>query len=71
MQSCTNYRGVKLMSHTMKLLERVIAHRLSRVTNITENQFGFMPRRSTINYEGDFLGKTTYGEKQGTKETLT
>jgi hypothetical protein len=27
-QSCTNYRGIKLMSHTMKLWERVIEHRL-------------------------------------------
>ena len=26
-QSCTNYRGIKLMSHTMKLWERVIEHR--------------------------------------------
>jgi hypothetical protein len=25
-QSCTNYRGIKLMSHTMKLWERVIEH---------------------------------------------
>ena len=27
-QSCTNYRGIKLMSHTIKLFERVIEHRL-------------------------------------------
>jgi hypothetical protein len=27
-QSCTNYRGIKLMSHTMKLWEKVIEHRL-------------------------------------------
>ena len=46
-QKCTNYRGIKLMSHTMKLWERVIEHRLRRVTNVTKNQFGFMPRRST------------------------
>ena len=46
-QSCTNYRGIKLMSHTMKLWERVIEHRLRRVTSVTTNQFGFMPRRST------------------------
>jgi hypothetical protein len=26
-QSCTNYLGIKLMSHTMKLWERVIEHR--------------------------------------------
>jgi hypothetical protein len=47
-QSCTNYRGIKLMSHTMKLWERIIEHRLRGVTNVTENQFGFMPRRSTM-----------------------
>jgi hypothetical protein len=47
-QSCTNYRGIKLMSHTMKLWERIIEHRLRGVTNITENQFGFMPERSTM-----------------------
>jgi hypothetical protein len=42
-QSCTNYRGIKLMSHTMKLRERVIEHRLRGMTHITMNQFGFMP----------------------------
>jgi len=47
-QSCTNYRGIKLMSHTMKLSERVIEHRLRRVTSVTQNQFGFMPGRSTM-----------------------
>ena len=47
-QSCTNYRGIKLMSDTMKLGERVIEHRLRSLTCITMNQFGFMPGRSTI-----------------------
>ncbi|WVZ50242.1 hypothetical protein U9M48_001516 [Paspalum notatum var. saurae] len=47
-QSCTNYRGIKLMSHTMKLWERAIEHRLRSLTCITMNQFGFMPGRSTI-----------------------
>jgi hypothetical protein len=47
-QSCTNYRGIKLMSHTMKLWERVSEHRLRGMTHITINQFGFMPRRSTM-----------------------
>ena len=47
-QSCNNYRGIKLMSHTMKLWERVIEHRLRRMTTISENQFGFMPGRSTM-----------------------
>jgi hypothetical protein len=47
-QSCTNYWGIKLMSHTMKLWERIIEHSLRGVTNITKNQFGFMPWRSTM-----------------------
>jgi hypothetical protein len=36
------------MSHTMKLWKRIIKHRLRGVTNVTENQFGFMPGRSTM-----------------------
>jgi hypothetical protein len=47
-QSCTNYQGIKLMSHTMKLWERIIEHHLRGVTNVTKNQFGFMPQRSTM-----------------------
>jgi hypothetical protein len=47
-QSCTNYRGIKLMSHTMKLWEMIIEHRLRGVTNVTENQFDFMLGRSTM-----------------------
>jgi hypothetical protein len=36
------------MSHTIKLWERIIEHRLRGVTNVTENQFGFMPERWTM-----------------------
>ena len=36
------------MSHTIKLWERVIEQRLRGTTQISTNQFGFMPRRSTI-----------------------
>ncbi|XP_071687270.1 uncharacterized protein [Rutidosis leptorrhynchoides] len=42
-QTCSNYRGIKLLSHTMKLWERVIETRLRRETKVSENQFGFMP----------------------------
>ncbi|KAK9168813.1 hypothetical protein Syun_000953 [Stephania yunnanensis] len=47
-QSCSNYRGIKLTSHTMKLWERIIDNMLRRETTISENQFGFMPGRSTM-----------------------
>ena len=47
-QCCTNYRGIKLMSHTMKLWEIVIEHRLRAITRVSMNQFGFMPERSIM-----------------------
>ena len=39
-QSCNNYRGIKLLSHTMKIWERVVERRLRRVVSVSENQFG-------------------------------
>ena len=36
------------MCHTMKLWEKVIEQRSRHETTISENQFGFMPRRSTM-----------------------
>ncbi|GJV70807.1 DNA polymerase [Tanacetum coccineum] len=47
-QVCNNCRGIKLLNHTMKLWERVIERRLRRETSVSENQFGFMPGRSSI-----------------------
>ena len=47
-QSCTNYRGIKFMCHTMKLWERVIEQRVRHETTISENQFGFMPGKTTM-----------------------
>ena len=39
---CSNYRGIKLMIHTMKPWERMI-----EITKITDNQFVFRPGKST------------------------
>jgi hypothetical protein len=36
----------------MKLWERVIEHRLRRVKIVTQNQFGFMPRKKNLDGEG-------------------
>lgn len=47
MQSCGNYRGIKLISHAMKIWERVVEARLRGEVRICEEQFGFMPGRST------------------------
>ena len=44
-QECNNYRGIKLLYHTMKLWERVIKGRFRKVCLISVNQFNFMPGR--------------------------
>ena len=46
-QNCGNHQGIKLMSHTIKLWEGVIEHKLRKETHILKNQFDFMPRSST------------------------
>ena len=46
-QDCGNYRGIKLMSHTMKIWERIIDRRLREETTIGDEHFGFMPGRGT------------------------
>ena len=46
-QDCGNYRGIKLMSHSMKIWERVVEARLRGMIEISEQQFGFMPGKST------------------------
>nr|CDJ90886.1 Endonuclease exonuclease phosphatase and RNA-directed DNA polymerase (reverse transcriptase) domain containing protein [Haemonchus contortus] len=44
---CSNYRGIRLTAHTMKLYERLVDSRLRELVPISEEQFGFMPERST------------------------
>ena len=44
---CGNYRGIKLMAHTLKMWERVIEKRLREGVSISDQQFGFMSGRST------------------------
>ena len=46
-QCCGNYRGIKLMSHTMKVWERIIETRLRESVEIRKQQYGFMPGKGT------------------------
>ena len=46
-QSCSNYRGIKLISHSMKLWERVVERRLRSELTFSEQQYGFMPGKNT------------------------
>ena len=46
-QSCSNYRGIKLISHTMKLWERIIERRLRSDVTFSNQHYVFMPGKST------------------------
>lgn len=47
-QNCTDHSGIKVMRHTMKLWEIVMKERLRQEIHISDNQFVFMPGRSTM-----------------------
>ena len=42
-----NYRGLKLLDHVMKVIERVVEKLICESVSINESQFGFMPDRGT------------------------
>ena len=42
-----NYRGLKLLDHVMKVIERVAERLIRDIVSINDNQFGFMPGRGT------------------------
>ena len=44
---CGAYRGVKLLEHAMKIVERVLENRIRELVMIDEMQFGFMPGKGT------------------------
>ena len=45
--SCGSYRGIKLLEHAMKIVERVLERRIRNLVNLDEMQFGFMPGKGT------------------------
>ena len=45
MQSCNNYRGIKLISCTMTIWEIVVEARLKEEVMICEQQYGVMPKK--------------------------
>lgn len=64
-QECGNYRSIKLLSHMMKVCERILNARLRLEIQVSKGQFGFMPGRgttSTVFILGEMAEK--YREKQ-------
>ena len=49
-RKCNNYRGITLLSHGLKILEKIIERRLRNIIEpqLEEEQYGFRPNRSTI-----------------------
>lgn len=45
---CTNYRPIRLLSHTMKIFERVLDNRLRNIVQLSINQCGFVKGCGTI-----------------------
>ena len=66
-KECGNYWRIKLMSHIMKLWERIIVVAgIRKEVTIAEQQFGFMPGRTTtdtIFCPRMLLEKWTEGQK--------
>ena len=66
-QECHNYRGIKLLTHTFKIWERVLDRRVIVCTEIHESQFGFMPGRNTT--DAIFIIKQTIEQyREGQKD---
>ena len=45
---CGACRGVKLLEHAMKIVERVLENRIGGLVTIHDMQFGFMPGRAQL-----------------------
>ena len=46
--SCRSYRGIKLLEHAIKFVEKVLEKRIQTLVNLDKMQFGFMPGKGTV-----------------------
>jgi len=44
---CGSYRGIKLLKHAMKVVERTLKHRIWQQIDVNDMQFGFMKGKGT------------------------
>lgn len=64
-RDCGAYRGVKLLEHGMKVVERVFERRLRNMVTVDEMQCGFMPGKGTV--DALFMARMlqeSYGKKK-------
>jgi len=55
---CGSYRGIKLLEHAMKVVERIFENRIRLQINIDDMQYGFMKGKRTI--DGIFIVSETH-----------
>ena len=65
---CGAYRGVKLLEHAMKIVERVLENRIRELVMIDAMQFGFMPGKGTT--YAFFILRRMQGEFRGREKKL-
>jgi len=54
---CGSYRGIKLLEHSMKVVERIFEHRIQQQTEVDDMQFGFMNGKGTTDSIFTFTGE--------------
>ena len=62
------YRGVKLLEHAMKIVERVLEKRIRELLKIDDMQFGFMPGKGTT--DTSFILRRMQEEFRGREKKL-
>ena len=65
---CSNYKGIKLLGHCIKLWEWIIEVRLREVVTIKDRQYGFKKRK--VNGATYVLLHGALGGDAGTSERL-
>ena len=65
---CGAYRGVKLLEHAMKIVERVIEKRIRELVKVDDMQFGFMPGKGTT--DASFILRRMQEEFRGKEKKL-
>ena len=46
-KNCNAYRGVKLLEHAIKIVDRVLKRRLRKLVKVDKMRFGVSPGRET------------------------
>ena len=66
---CGAYRGVKLLEHAMKIVERVQEKRIKELVKVDDMQFGFMPGKGTT--DALFILRRMQEEFRGRRKSCT